>query len=71
MSQFLDRLLGAAKLDIRTYEDVEHDTEATGQAVGVVVLASAAAGIGAIDHVLGTVVIGAIAALIDWVLWAG
>ena len=32
----VDRMKGAAMLDIATYEEVEHDTEATGQAAVVV-----------------------------------
>ena len=32
----VDRMKGAALLDVATYEEVEHDTEATGQAAVVV-----------------------------------
>lgn len=71
MNQFVDRLLGAARLDVQTYEDVEHDGEATGQAVGVVVLASIAAGIGTLDTGIGMLIFGALASLIGWILWAG
>lgn len=71
MNQFVDRLLGAARLDVQTYEDVEHDAQATGQAVGVVVLTSIAAGIGTLDIGLGMLIFGALASLIGWVLWAG
>ena len=44
---FVRRLAGAAMLDPATYEEVEGDRGATLQAIGVVVLASLAAGIGA------------------------
>ena len=44
---FMRRLAGAAMLDPATYEEVEADRGATMQAIGVVVLASLAAGVGA------------------------
>jgi hypothetical protein len=47
MQQFLFRVIGAATLDARVYEDVESDPRATIQAVGVIVLGSLAAGFGA------------------------
>jgi Yip1-like protein len=43
---FGDRVVGAMKLDPNAYEDVERDPTAIGQAVGVIVLAAVAAGIG-------------------------
>lgn len=39
-SSFPQRLFGAVRLNSATYEDVEHDSSATFQAAGVVVLAS-------------------------------
>jgi len=71
MSSFKDRIIRAAKLDVNLYEEVEADKGAMGQAMGVVVLSSIAAGIGTI----GTggfvgVLIGTIAALIGWYVWA-
>lgn len=72
MNQFVNRMLGAAKLDVQTYEDVEHDTGAMGQAIGVVVLAALAAGIGVVDQGgFGNLIIGTLAALIGWAIWAG
>ena len=47
MNRMLHRMVGAARLDAEIYEDVERDRSATGQAFLVVLLASAAAGIGA------------------------
>ena len=44
---FLQRLIGAAALDIAIYEEVEADRGATGQALAVVVLSSLAGGLGA------------------------
>lgn len=47
VQSFVLRLRGAVLLDASTYEDVERNEGATGQALLVVVLSSAAAGIGA------------------------
>lgn len=46
MASFGDRIIGALKLDVRTFEEVEGDPTATGQAVGVIALAAIASGIG-------------------------
>lgn len=66
-----ERMIGAAKLDVGVYEEVEADGSATGQAAGVVAivaLCSAIAGIGGgAQGVFG----GLIAALLGWALWAG
>ncbi len=43
---FGDRVVGAMRLDPNTFEDVEKDPTAIGQAVGVIVLAAVAAGVG-------------------------
>ena len=48
MASFTDRMIRAAKLDVTLYEEVEADKEAMGQAMGVVILSSVAAGIGTI-----------------------
>ncbi len=69
MASLSDRMLGAAKLDVRTYEEVEADTSAMGQSMWVVVLSSVAAGIGAGEGIVGLVV-GSVAALIGWFVWA-
>ena len=50
MARFHERLLGAALLRTEIYEEVEADRNATLQAMGVVVLAAAAAGVGSIDN---------------------
>ena len=72
MASFTQRMIGAAKLDVHTYEEVEADRTATGQAMGVVVLSSIASGIGAVAYGAGPglVVVGTIGALIGWFLWA-
>ncbi len=72
MSSFTARVIGAAKLDSSIYEEVEHDSSAMGQAVGVVLLSSVAAGIGSMLYMdLGTaLVVGSVAALLGWLIWA-
>jgi hypothetical protein len=67
----VDRMKGAALLDVPTYEEVEADTTATGQAAIVVVIAAIASAIGALGRG-GAGVIGAlVGALLGWVVWAG
>ncbi len=44
---FVQRLIGAMAMDVAIYEEVEADSTATLQALGVVVLSSGATGIGA------------------------
>jgi hypothetical protein len=66
MASFAQRIIGAAKLDVATYEEVENDTNATGQAMAVVVLSSLSAGIGVWQGFIG----GVIATLVGWVAWA-
>ena len=69
MTSFPERMIGAAKLNVGIYEEVEADGTATRQAMGVVLLSSVAAGIGALS--LGTgVIASAVAALLSWVIWA-
>ena len=69
MTSFPERMIGAAKLNIAIYEEVEADGTATGQAMGVVLLSSLAAGVG--SAALGAGVIASVvAALLSWVIWA-
>ena len=71
MTSFKDRIILAAKLDVNLYEEVEADKGAMRQAMGVVVLSSIAAGIGSIGRGgFGGILIGTIAALIGWYVWA-
>lgn len=67
----IKRMTGAAKLDAQTYEEVEADGSATGQAAGVVVLVAVAQGVGAAGFGVPGLIGGAIAALVGWLLWAG
>jgi len=71
-SSFGDRLIGAAKLDVSIYEEVEADTSAMGQAMAVVALASIAAGIGSLrDAGISGLLMGTLGALVGWFIWAG
>lgn len=70
MGIFTRRIVRAAKLDADLYEEVEADTEATRQAMAVVLLGSLAAGLGAGRGNVSGMLIGAVAALIGWVVWA-
>ena len=74
MSTFSRRLIGAARLDPATYEEVEADARATGQACAVVLLSSIASGIGQPRLGIigsGSLVMGAVGALVGWLAWAG
>jgi hypothetical protein len=71
MERLLDRMIRAARLEPAVFEEVEADTEATDQAVLVVVISSVAAGLGGVlaDGFLG--LIGAVVvALFGWYLWS-
>ena len=70
-ASFQDRIIRAAMLDVNLYEEVEADKEALGQAMSVVILSSIAAGIGSFQiGGAGGILMGTIAALIGWYIWA-
>lgn len=66
-----ERMIGAAKLDIDIYEEVEHDETATGQAAGVVAMVAAAQAIAEAGGGVGLMIMGVISAFIGWGVWAG
>lgn len=66
-----ERMIGAARLDVNTFEEVEADVNATPQAMIVVVLASLAAGIGSFRQGVLAIILVIIASLIGWFIWAG
>ena len=71
MSSFTERMIRAAKLDVNLYEEVEADKGAMGQAMGVVIISSVAAGIGTIGTTgINGLVLGTIVALVGWFIWA-
>ena len=66
-NSLVGRMIGAAMLDVATYEEVEHDTSATTQAGLVVVLAAVAQGIASPAGVIS----GIVGSLIGWLAMAG
>ena len=66
-----DRMKGAAMLDVPTYEEVEADTTATGQAAGVVAIVAVAAAIGGAREGGGGIIGGLISAFSMWLIAAG
>ena len=69
-TSFTQRIIGAATLDVRTYEEIEHDRNATGQAAGVVAIAAAASAIGSLGPAGGSLIGGTITAFVGWAVWA-
>jgi hypothetical protein len=73
MTTFPNRMMGAAILDARTYEEVEADRQASAQAAGVVLLVSAAGGIGLLGAgapTFASFITGVIGSLLGWISWA-
>jgi hypothetical protein len=71
MASFTERIVGAARLDVRIYEEVEADTSATGQAMAVVLLASLSGGLAALSHGAFIGIISMVlGSLIGWFIWA-
>jgi hypothetical protein len=71
MADLMGRMLGAARLDAATDEEVENDATATPPAMLVVVLASVAGGLDAM-RAAGIVglLLAALASLLGWFVWA-
>jgi hypothetical protein len=65
-----DRMMGAATLDVATYEEVEADTTATGQAATVVALAAVASAIGAMGRGGSGIITMLLGTLIGWAIWS-
>lgn len=72
-----ERMIGAARLDVHTYEQVENDPNATFQAILVVIIVAIAAGIGGLLAARGGIgfsiwglALGVIRGLVGWALWA-
>lgn len=66
-----DRMRGAAMLDVATYEEVEADTTATGQAAIVVGIVAVCAAIGGVRGGSAGVIAGVLGAFISWMVWSG
>lgn len=67
----VERAIGAARLDIPTYEEVEADREATGQAAVVVAVAAICSAIGSIGDGTSGMIGGLIVAIVSWLVWSG
>lgn len=67
----VERMMGAAFLSVDTFEEVEHDADATLQAAGVVAMVAVAAAVG--DWQLGPIsaLTAAAVAIVGWLVWAG
>lgn len=66
----VQRMIGAAMLNVATYEEVEADRTATGQAAIVVAIVAVATAIGAIGEGTGGIVAGLISAFVGWLVWS-
>jgi len=66
MASLQDRVIGAMKLNVSTFEEVEHDQSATSQAALVVLAGAISGGLGS-GRMMG-VVFGAVLGLIAWAL---
>jgi hypothetical protein len=70
MATLIERTIGAARLDPGTYEEVEADVGAFGQAMTVVVVAAIAGGIGSAGEGGPGLIGGLVGSLIGWFVWA-
>jgi hypothetical protein len=67
----VDRMIGASRLNVHIFEEVEADTSATRQALSVVFLVALATGIASIGTVgLPGVLVGVVVAVAGWAIWA-
>lgn len=66
---FIHRVIGASRFDTQTYEEVEADHTALGQAIAVVVVSSLAAGIG-IGGTAAAALAVTVVSLMGWAFWA-
>jgi hypothetical protein len=69
MSTLASRILGSARLDAQSYEEVESDHYANVQAVAVVLLSSLSAAIGTGIRDVGSTVSLLIVAIASWIIW--
>ena len=69
-SSFVDRVIGAIRLDPATYEAVEHDTDATWQAALVVVVAAIFSGVGSSGGQTRGILGGVLTSLVFWAIFA-
>lgn len=71
----LERMMGALTFNRSAYDDVEHDTGATWQALAIVIMVSVAGGIGGFliedeTNILTALAFGVVSGVFSWALWA-
>ena len=72
MATLGQRMIGAMKLDVNTFEEIERDPTAITQAIAVILISSVASGIGNIYYGgLSGIFGGLIGSLLGFVAWAG
>ena len=71
MNTLLRRMIGAARLDGKTYEEVEADSSSTVGAILVVLIASVAAAVGTGSTSFADIAGVTLAALLSWMVWIG
>ncbi|HEX8904597.1 MAG TPA: Yip1 family protein [Longimicrobiaceae bacterium] len=64
----VERMIGAAMLDVSVYEEVEADRTATGQAAAVVAITAICGAIGSSGQGVGAIIGAVISAFIGWVI---
>ena len=69
MNTLIKRMIGASRLDVQTYEQVEADRKSTLAAVFVVIVASVAAAIGSGADDLITIISFLVLLLMTWGVW--
>lgn len=67
----VQRMLGAATLNIDTFEEVEADESATMQAAAVVAMVAVASAIGAVGDGTTSILFAPVGQIIGWLIWAG
>jgi hypothetical protein len=67
----IERMLGAATLNVDTYEEVEHDETATSQAAIVVAIVAVSAAIGGVGGGGIGLIVGLLSAFAGWLIWSG
>lgn len=70
MSNFVERMIGAATLNVPIVEEIEADTEYTVPALGVVVLSAVAAAVGGWGGGVQGAAVLLVSSLFGWVFWA-
>jgi len=69
-SRFIDRLIGAATLDLPTYRGIQHDRYGTVQAAAVVAIAGIAAAIGGVSQ-FSWLILGLLVTVTGWAIASG